>query len=256
MGIAQADVDGDGEWDIFISHLAEETHTLFRQGPHGKFRDWTNQCGVTASHWRGTGFGTVLADFDHDGAPDLALVNGRIGEPRTGIRPTTGTFWAPYLERNQLFANDGKGRFRDISLANPAFSGTPAVSRGLACADFDNDGAVDLLVTTIGGPARLFRNVAPNRGHWLMIRAVDPRWKRDAYGAEVTVRAGDRKWFRLVNPGYSYLCSNDPRVHFGVGKNERIDEIRIVWPDGLEETFPGGPADRMMTLQRGDGRKP
>ena len=256
MGIAQADVDGDGEWDIFITHLTEETHTLFRQGPHGRFKDWTMHCGVTASHWRGTGFGTVLADFDDDGTPDLAIVNGRIGESRTGVKPTTSSFWGPYLERNQLFANDGKGRFRDISLSNPAFSGAPAVSRGLACGDFDNDGGLDLLVTSIGAPARLYRNVVPNRGHWLIVRAVDPRFKRDAYDAEIIVKAGDRKWFRLLNPGYSYLCSNDPRVHFGLGKNERYDEIRIVWPDGLEEVFPAGRVDRIITLQRGEGRKP
>lgn len=254
MGIAQADVDGDGRWDIFITHIAEETHTLWRQTSRGHFTDWTIPSGVSASHWRGTGFGAVLADFDHDGAPDLAIVNGRIVEPRSGAKLDRSSFWGPYRERNQLFANDGKGHFRDICRSNPAFCGVPGVSRGLACADFDNDGAVDLLVTSIAAPARLFRNVAPKRGHWLVLRALDPRLKRDAYGAEVTVRAGDRRWFRLVNPGYSYLCSNDPRVHFGLGPIDRIDAIDVVWPDGLEEVFPGGSVDRLITLRRGDGQ--
>jgi hypothetical protein len=256
MGIALGDVDGDGEWDIFITHLAEETHTFWRQGPKGRFRDATIQSRITASHWRGTGFGTVLADFDNDGALDLAIVNGRIAEPRTGVRTATGTFWGPYLERNQLFANNGHGEFRDISLSNPAFCGAPAVSRGLACADVNNDGGLDLLVTAIGAPARFYRNVAPNRGHWLIVRAVDPRLKRDAYGAEVTVSAGEKKWFRQVNPGYSYACSNDPRAHFGLGKAEHVDRIHVVWPDGLEEDFAGGRVDRMLTLTRGAGPKP
>jgi len=220
---------------------------------------------VGSPTWRGTGFGTVLADFDLDGAPDLAIANGRIVEPRTGIKldtsappdpaQTSTAFWTPYFERNQLFANDGKGRFKDISLANPAMCGISGVSRGLACADFDNDGALDLLVTSIGAPARIFRNVAPKRGHWLMIRTFDPRLNRDAYGAEVTVRAGDRKWFRLANPAYGYLCSNDPRVHFGVGPAERVDEILVVWPDGLQESFPGSDVDKLLTLRRGEGKK-
>ena len=99
-----------------------------------------------------------------------------------------------------------------------------AVSRGLACGDLDGDGALDLVVTCIGGKARVYRNVAPNRGHWLLVRAVDPDLGgRDAYGAEVTVKAEGRRWLRLINPGYSYLCSNDPRAHFGLGKAEKVD---------------------------------
>jgi hypothetical protein len=101
----------------------------------------------------------------------------------------------------------------------------------------------------------LFRNVAPRKGHWLTVRAIDPRLRRDAYGAEVTVHAGDRKWFRLVNPGHSYLCSNDPRVHFGLGQAEKIDRLQVLWPDGLEETFAGGPVDRFIELRRGEGKK-
>src|SRR5439155_17186053 len=114
----------------------------------------------------GTAFGTLMADFDNDGAVDVAVVNGRVFDG--GRAKDTGLgFWEPYAERNQLLANDGAGRFRDLSSANGPFCGGANVARGLACADFDRDGALDLLVTTIGGPARLFRNVAPGRGHWL-----------------------------------------------------------------------------------------
>src|SRR5262249_19023981 len=155
-----------------------------------------------------TGFGTVLADFDLDGSLDLALVNGRVlrgpgGDPALG-------FWAPYAERNQLLAGDGAGKFRDLSPSNKAFCGRADVGRGLACDDLDGDGAPDLLVTATGGRARLFKNVAPDRGHWLTVRAYDPALKRDAYGAEVRVRAGGREWLRLVNPAQSYLCSGSP----------------------------------------------
>src|SRR5205823_13626668 len=128
--------------------------------------------------------------------------------------------------------------------------------RGLAFGDVDGDGALDLLVTTIAGPARLFRNVAPNRGHWLLVRAVDPALGgRDAYGAEITVHAGDKRWLRWINPGQSYLCSNDPRAHFGLGSVEEIDAIQVLWPDGDMETFAGCPVDRRLVLRKGEGRR-
>ena len=87
-----------------------------------------------------------------------------------------------------------------------------------------------------------------------MIRAIDPaRGGRDAYGAEISIRAGKRRWLRLVNPGQSYLCSGDPRVHVGLGTLTRVDSIHVVWPDGEEETFPGQAVDRVITLRKGEG---
>jgi hypothetical protein len=254
MGIALGDVDGDGVFDVFITHLTEETHTLWKQGPRGAFQDLTAAAGLASPRWRGTGFGTVLGDFDHDGALDLAVVNGRVGRGPPAGGTALGPFWSRYAQRNQLFVNDGTGRFRDISSHNGPFCATPTVSRGLACADLNGDGALDLLVTTIAGPARLYRNVAPKRGHWLMVRAIDPALHRDAYGAEIAVYAGGRRWLRSVNPGYSYLCSNDPRAHFGLGQTDRVDAIELIWPDGIAETFPGQAVDQVVVLHKGEGR--
>ncbi len=254
MGIAVGDLDGDGLLDFFITHLTEETHTLWKQGPRGYFKDQTAQAGLNRTVWRGTGFGTVAADFDHDGRPDLAVVNGRVYRDPSATDSKEG-FWTAYEERNQLFANGGEGKFRDVSPASPDFTRIKRVGRGLACADIDGDGALDLLVTNIAGPALLYRNVCPNRGHWLMIRAVDPALKRDAYGAEITVRAGKQKWHGLVQPAHSYLCSSDPRVHFGLGATMQIDAIEVLWPDGLREVFAGGDVDRVVELGRGTGRE-
>ena len=244
MGVALSDVDGDGALDLYVTHVVQESPTLWHQEPRGLFQDRTAAAGLASPRWPVTGFGTVLADFDHDASVDLAVVAGDIhitdfGKPDAETVKALGPLWSLYAQRNQLFINDGTGHFRDISRHAEPFCATAAVSRGLVWGDVDNDGAIDLLVTSIAGPARLYRNVAPKRGHWLMIRVLDPARRRDAYGAEVRVEAGSRRWIGLVNPAQSYLCSGDARVHFGLGKAERVDRIRIRWPDGSKEDFPG-----------------
>lgn len=253
MGVALGDVDGNGELDVFVTHLTEEIHTLWLQEPRGLFRDRTAAAGLASPSWRGTGFGTVLADFDHDGALDLAIVNGRVAAGPIADGVVLGPHWSHYAERNQLFVNDGRGKFQDVSPANASFCGQAMVSRGLAFGDIDGDGAIDLLVTTIGGPARLFRNVAPKKGHWLMVRAIDPKLNRDAYGARIVVQAGERRWVGGIYPGQSYLCSNDCRAHFGLGSAQTVDSIRILWPDGVEEDFGQQQADRVVRLRKGEG---
>jgi hypothetical protein len=274
MGIAIGDADGDGLFDVFVPHLAEENHTLWRQAPRGLFQDVTARAGLLGLPWHGTGFGAVFADFDCDGALDLAVANGlvrrRQGRAGQQGRKPAGensglpafspaglpAFWKPYAEPSQLFANSGDGRFREISDANPALCGEALVGRGLACGDIDNDGAPDLLLIGVAGPARLLRNIASPRGHWLGLRAIDPALgNRDAYGAEIVVQAGGRRWWRLVQPAGSYASSNDPRVQVGLGSSGTTDSIQVRWPEGVEEMFPGGPADRYVTLRRGSGTK-
>jgi hypothetical protein len=257
MGIALGDVDGDGLFDAFVPHLTEENHTLWRQGPRGVFQDGTARAGLLSMPWHGTGFGTVMADFDCDGDLDLAVANGlvrrRISTTPPKMAATIAPFWAAYAEPSQLFANDGTGRFRDVSAATAAFCGEGFVGRGLVCGDVDNDGGLDLLIVGVGGPARLCRNTA-SRGHWLGIRALDPSLgSRDAYGAEIVVEAGHQRWWRLVQPAYSYASSNDPRVHIGIGTAAAVDAIHVRWPDGSDERFPGVLANQYIVLRKGTG---
>ncbi len=254
MGIAVGDLDGKGLFSLFVTHLTDEYNTLWKQESPGRFQDKTAAAGLLGV--RGTGFGTVFGDFDHDGHLDLAIVNGRVARsPAPEAAPHLDPFWRPYAERDFLLANDARGKFRNISAQNRAFCGRAHVGRGLACGSVFGDGALDLLVTTVGGRAHLFRNVAPGRGHWLLVRAIEPALGgRDAYGAVVTVEAGGRRWTGLVNPGYSYLCSNDPRAHFGLGKNARVEALHVLWPDGKRETFPGRAADRVVVLRKGEGK--
>ncbi|HEY7314211.1 MAG TPA: CRTAC1 family protein [Gemmataceae bacterium] len=258
MGIALGDVDGDGLLDLFVTHLTEEGNTLWRQGPVGLYRDESAPAGFMKPGARGTGFGTLLADFDQDGALDLAVVNGRVSAMAKVDDWSLGSFWSWYGDRNQIFRGDGRGRFDNLSQQNKEFCGRLNVARGLVRGDIDGDGAVDLLVTTIGGRARLFKNVAPDRGHWLQVRAFDPALRRDALGALVRVWAGGKTRICSLHPAESYLCSSEPCAHFGLGQAERVDQIEIVWPDGRLEIFNGPrrdgyAADQRLELRKGEG---
>ncbi|MGC1274963.1 MAG: ASPIC/UnbV domain-containing protein, partial [Planctomycetaceae bacterium] len=127
------------------------------------------------------------------------------------------------------------------------------VSRGLASGDLDDDGDVDFVVTNCGGPARVYTNVAPKAGHWLLVRPIDTRMNRDAIGATVAVFAGGEPIVRKIDPSSSYLTANDSRAHFGLGRHGRYDRMEVTWTDGVVEEFPAGPADRVVTLWRRSG---
>jgi hypothetical protein len=258
MGTAFADVDGDGLGDVFVTHLAEEYHSLYKQGPRGLFLDQIGTSGLQSQSWRGTGFGTVFADFNSDGAPDLASANGlvrRIFKNQTPIAPGVESWWSRYAQKSQLFINEGGGKFRDLSPVQPAFCGDAMIGRSLAVGDLNNDGAPDLILCSVGGPARVLRNIVPNRGHWIKLRLLLPlHGNRDAIGAELIVTAGGKKHWAVLQPATSYLVSHDPALHFGLGAAASVDSIEVLWPDGAKETFNGGAADKLFVLKKGEGK--
>lgn len=259
MGTAFADVDGDGLGDVFVTHLTEEFHGLWKQGPRGIFSDSVAAVGLQQQSWRGTGFGAVLGDLNCDGAVDLAFVNGLVRRAIPGHTPVwkgVDPWWARYAQKAQIFANDGTGRFRDISAANPAMCEQAIVGRSLAVGDLNNDGGLDLVACGSGGPALLFRNSVPNRGTWLRVRLVEAQHGgRDAIGAEAVVEAGGKRWWTTLQPATSYLVSNDPTLHFGLGKAQAFERISVLWPDGSRESFAGGPVNQLLTLRKGQGQK-
>jgi hypothetical protein len=254
MGTAFGDVDNDGLPDLFVTHLTEEFHSLWKQGPRGVFTDQMAHCGLQQQAWRGTAFGTALADFDCDGDVDLAFVNGlvrRFVPGQTPVQAGIHPWWACYAQRAQLFENTGNGTFREISTNNPSFSGEAMIGRSFGVGDLDNDGALDLVVCGTAGSAKVFKNTVPHRGHWLRLRLLDAEHgNRDAIGAEGTVVAGAKRWWRLLQPSASYLTSIDPTLHFGLGSATNFDRIEVQWTDGTKQAFPGGKADRLLTLRK------
>ena len=259
MGVVADDLGNRGVYDLFVTHLVGETNTLYRRRGAG-FVDFTGPAGLGPSSQALTGFGTCAFDIELDGDLDLAVANGRVRRGPLLSSANVGPTWNPLAEPNLVYLNDGSGRF-DIA-AEPAFCQTTEISRGLAMGDIDGDGDLDLLLGNVESPARLYVNEGPRSGHWLIVRAVDPRWNRDALGARVTVEAGGRTLTRSIRRSAGYLSSHDPRAHFGFGEAEQVESLIVRWPDGTKERFGPpeynhgiGCVDCVVELRRGEGAR-
>ncbi|MCA9215203.1 MAG: CRTAC1 family protein [Planctomycetales bacterium] len=255
MGVAFGDVNGDQRMDLFVTHRAVETHTLWASHGSEIFVDQTASSGITNSQWRGTGFGAAFGDFDNDGDLDLTFVNGRVLRAASHADDSESPvlFWDDYAQQDQLFVNDA-GKFVDVSNDCGAISGDCKVSRGLACGDLNNDGRLDLVVTTIEGRAKILFGRNESESNWLSVRVMAGQLNRDAMGA--VVRLTDKNGgvqVRLASPNYSFLSSNDLRVHFGLGDCDSFQKIEVTWLDGTIESFVGGKSNQFLTLTRGTG---
>ena len=256
MGVVAADLDDDLDLDLFVTHLGGQTNTLYRHLGRGMFEDATGVMGLAQSSLRLTGFGAAAFDVEHDGDLDLLVANGRVfrGSPLDGADQPEP--WDHFAEPNLFYVNQGGGRFTIRPELAAEFTRPVEVSRALATGDLDGDGDLDVVLTNTQGAARLLRNEAPRAGHWLVVRAFDPRYRRDAIGARVLVVSGELRRMRTVTRGSSYLASSDPRVHFGLGDLQSVDRIEVRWPDGLVESFVLDGVDRVVTLERGGGIAP
>ena len=255
MGIALDDPDGDGDLDLFVSHLIEETNTFYENlGPMG-FEDRSAQVGLAVASVPYTGFGTTFADLDNDGDLDLVIANGAVKRRSDLLRESTSDearFWDAYVEPNAVFESVS-GTWRTASMRANDLSAVNDISRGVLTFDQDADGDLDLLVTNVEGPARFYRNEGGNGRHWVTVEVVDPSTRRLALGALLTIVAGGRELTRPVAPAAGYLTSGLEPVHQGLGDLEAIDEMRVRWPDGSSEVFPGGAVDRRYVLELGSG---
>jgi len=253
MGVAVADHDRDGRFDLFLTHLDGESNTLYRNLGDGLFIDGTARAGLAAPSLPYTGFGTAFADFDHDGFEDLFIANGAVRVEET--QRAAGSDY-PLQQTNLLFRNRDGRRFDNVTAtAGSAFS-TPAVGRGAALGDIDNDGRQDLLLCDNHGPARLLLNRTDSSHRWLGLRLTTGAPARDAIGAVVELidDRGQVVQQRRVATDGSYLNSNDPRVVFGLGSLTDLFTVRVRWPDGVIERFEELEHSTYQTLRQGEGR--
>lgn len=266
MGVTMGDYDGDADFDLIVSNLSTEGASVYRAESALTFAEVGGDVGLRTPTMPHTGWGIALLDLDHDGDLDLPMVNGLVIPCNSGFAPhgeetfyvrneridDPEAFWRLYADPNLLFLNE-RGKFVERSSEAADFCAAVGSGRGLIYGDIDNDGDLDMVVTNCGGKARVYRNDMPKSGRWLQVRAIDPSGQRAAYGAKIIVQAGGKEFARFVNPAGSYLASNDPRAHFGLGEAETYDSITVRWPDGARERFPGGAADRRLSIVRGQG---
>ena len=248
MGVTVEDFDGSGKESIFVTNLAREGATLYRNGGKGEFTDSSMEFGLSQPTFPYTGFGVHWFDYDNDGRPDLFLANGAV----TIVEKLRSTPY-PYHQKNLLLHHEG-ARFRDVS----GEAGSPfqlsEVGRGAAFGDIDNDGRIDIVVTNNNGPARLLLNETAPRAHWLEVLVRGVKCNRDGIGARVAVlREGQRPLWRRVHTDGSYLSASDVRVHFGLGQRAGAQAL-VEWPDGSKERWDKLPADSLVILVQGTGK--
>lgn len=246
MGTDWGDVDGDGRLDVFVATYQNEVKNLYRNGGDLIFTDRSAESGL-APVVPMVSFGSKFVDIDNDGDLDLAVANGHVQDNIDKVdRSTT------YRQPTQLFVNDGKGNFADVSKALGAKGQTPIVGRGLATGDLDNDGLVDLVVVDSDGHPLVLRNRTQGAGHWIGVDFRQPkRGPRDATGVRIEATVRGRRIVRHVHTDGSYLSASDRRMVIGLGSATRAESIAVTWSDGTKETLPEVAADRYWIVERG-----
>jgi hypothetical protein len=247
MGVHMADVDGDTDLDLLVVNLDGESDSFYRN-ERSFFRDDSAEVGLRIVSRPFTRFGTAMIDFDNDGLLDIYEANGRVGRQSELFSSD------PYAEPNLLFRGVAGPRFEEVKPRGGTATLLAGTSRAAAFGDIDNDGAVDIVVANRDSRPYLLHNVAGRSGRWVVLRLVDEHG-RDALGAKLTMTVGSSTVVREVRAAYSYLASNDPRIHVGLGTATSIRDVTVQWPRGVREKFDDVTAGRMVVLRRGSGRK-
>ncbi len=246
MCISLGDYDNDGRLDLFISDFQKASDHLFRNNGQSAFEEVSDQVGITGPTHDVLSFGGGFFDYDNDGWLDLFIANGHvypeIEQASPGIR---------YKQINSLFHNERNGKF--VETTKQAGNGfeTPYVGRGVAFADFDNDGFVDLVVSNNGDPPLLLHNSGGDGNHFLNFKLVGTKSNRDGMGTRVHIVAGGLSQIREIEGGGSYLSQSDLRAHFGLGKATRAETLEISWPSGLRQVFHDVEDDKFYRIEEG-----
>jgi hypothetical protein len=246
MGVCVGDYDNDGFDDLYVTYYGG--NVLYHNNGNGTFTEVAYRAGLGEVGWLFTTFGAKFLDYDNDGWKDIMLADGQvfpqIDRYQTGIT---------YAERNLLFHNRGDGTFDEVGLqSGPGFA-LRKVSRGLATADYDNDGDLEILVSNMNGAPDLLRHLRKNPNHSILVKTIGSKSNRDGIGAEVKVTAGSLTQYDTVRSGGSYLSSSDLRLHFGLGNRTTIDRLEVRWPSGETQKIENPPVDRILVIKEGEG---
>jgi enediyne biosynthesis protein E4 len=250
MGSTIGDYDNDGRPDIFKTNFSDDTSSLYRNNGDGTFSSAISEAGLRLNT-RFLGWGTMFLDVDNDGRLDILSVNGHV-YPEVD----SSHLGSSYREPRLLYWNSGDGKFKDISDQCGPGCTQPQSSRGLAIGDLWNDGRLSAVVNDMGGQPMLLVNIALNHNHWLGVITRGTKSNRDGIGAKVTITADGHKYVQEVRSGSSYISNNDMRLHFGLGASTEVNRIEVRWTNGNREVFPGGSADRFVTVIEGHGQNP
>ena len=241
MGVDCADIDGNGFPDIYVTNFSEELNSLYQNRGDGIFDDESAQPGLKTG-FLPLGFGTRMFDVDNDGDLDIHVTNGHVIDNVRLYQPNLA-----YAQKDLLYENAG-GRFRDVTAQSGSGLQAERVGRGLAVADFDNDGNLDVAISSVGRTPALLRNQGAPGRNWILIRARGTKSNRFGLGATVRVQTPDGLQVREINNVSSYLSSSDIRLHVGLGAARVIPRIEVLWPSGTKQVLTDVAANQILVI--------
>ncbi len=253
MGVSAADYDLDGNLDIVKTNFAGDTPSLYHNLGGGNFEDATFAAGL-GLHTQYLGWGCGFLDFDNDGWPDILICDGHVYPEVEQLKTEAG-----YAQRKLLYRNLRNGRFEEVTDQGGPGITTPAAARGCAFGDFDNDGDIDVLVNTVNGLPQLLRCDSTSGHNWIKVKLTGVKSNRSGIGARLictTTVPGKSKPHRQIDEvrsGGSYMSQGDLRVHFGLGKAERVDQLEIRWPSGEIDMVKDVAANQLLFVKEGSG---
>jgi enediyne biosynthesis protein E4 len=248
MGIDAADVDGDGWLDLYVTHLDFELNRLYHNNHDETFDDVTYASGIANKAIFLSGVTMKFLDYDNDGWTDICQANGAMLD-NIHLYHTEVTYKEPML----MFRNQGHGKFEKVSEQLGSDFVRPVAGRGLAVADFDNDGDLDLAVNNRGDFPELLRNDGGNANHWLEVFLIGTKSNRDGVGSTLKLTSEGFVQMKQRQGGSGYMSASDPRIHFGLGQRRSIESLEITWPSGVVDKLTNVGMDQIVTVKEGTG---